>query len=305
MCSVTSAVVSFNTKACLRDCLTTLLANDGPGTVVVVDNGSTDGSIEMVQREFPDAQLIINRSNAGYGAALNRALAVCSSKYLIALNSDTLLPPDMVQKLSEYLDEHTEAAIVAPRLRNADGSLQRSCKRFPATLSWLFDNRLIARVFRSVPLLRDQFLNTWAHDGTRSVPYIVGAAFALRVDAAKQVAGFDESFFMYYEETDLCYRLEAAGWQVHFAPVTDVIHLGGESTKKVRDAMTEEYLVSNVRFYRKHYKGVRLWLALLILKGLVGVRWLRDSIMSRVAASPDDRARAAASAATWRRFVFR
>ena len=128
---VAVAVISFNTRDILRDCLTSVLA-ESPTELVVVDNGSTDGSIEMVRQAFPSARLVVEASNPGYGAASNRAVSECSSSYVFLLNSDTVLPPGTLDAMRGYMERHPRAGMAGPRLVNADGSLQPSCFAFPS-----------------------------------------------------------------------------------------------------------------------------------------------------------------------------
>jgi len=302
MLQTTIAVVNYNTRDRLRECLASIIA-DGPNHVIVVDNSSSDGSAEMVRAEFADVELIANRYNSGYGAALNRALEHVTSQYTIALNGDTVLSLGSVRALETYLNAHPNAVIVGPRLRNGDGSLQRSCRQFPGTLPWLLDNRLLAPVFCRIPLLKSRFLSTWAHDDRRIVPFVTGAAFAMRTDAVRSLGGFDESFFMYYEETDLCYRLSLKGWEIHFSPVTDVIHYACESTNQSPEVMAGEFIVSTIRFYRRHYQGVQLLMALASIKVLLSCRWLRDYVVSVTSRSRQRRCRAAGFVGVWRRFL--
>src|SRR5262249_11131009 len=150
--------------------------------------------------------------------------------YVLLLNSDTLLAPGALAALAQYLDAHPRAAIAGPRLRNADGSLQPSCHPFLGTMQSFLEKSVVARALARLPVVRDHYLlvNS-SHAAPRVVPWVLGAALAIRRSAFDQVGGFDESFFLYAEEVDLCYRLKAAGWEVHFAPVTDVVHVGGAS----------------------------------------------------------------------------
>src|SRR5262249_32929400 len=157
-----------------------------------------------------------NKRNLGYGAAANQAVASCTAEYVLLLNSDTLLSSGALKALGDYLDLHPRAAIVGPRLVNSDGTLQASCYPFAGTLEWFLDNDACVQLIRYVPVLRNHCLRTWSHTYARAVPCVKGAALAIRREAFDAVGGFDESFFMYFEEMDLCHRLEAIGWQVHF-----------------------------------------------------------------------------------------
>lgn len=264
-------VVSYNTREDLRACLRSVAAAR-PGEVVVADNGSTDGSRAMVREQFPAVTLLCLDENPGYGGAANRAIAATSTPYVFLLNSDTLIAPDALAALGAYLDARPGVAIAGPRLRNPDGSLQPSCYPFPGSLRWAFDNDDVGRVLGRIPALREFSLRTWAHSRSRCVPWVKGAALAIRRSAFEDIGGFDTSFFMYHEETDLCYRLAEAGWEVHFAPVTDVAHTGGTSAAQWQREMDAALVESAVHFHRKHYDGAHLWLVTHVWDALTRTR---------------------------------
>ena len=269
------AIVNYNTREHLHACLTTVQP-EAPSEVVIVDNGSSDGSVEMVHANYPFVVLCANKVNLGYGAAANQAIARCTAKYALLLNSDTLLRPGALRALTAYLDSHPRAAIVGPRLVNPDGTLQVSCYPFPTPLNTFVGNTTLSRLIRYVPALRNHYLLTWPHTSDRVVPWVKGAALAVRREAFEAVGGFDESFFMYSEETDLCYRLWSAGWQVHFAPVTSVVHIGGVSTMQVRTDMAVQFFASLKQFYERHYSKVRLIEMVAIVKSIMLLRLLID-----------------------------
>jgi N-acetylglucosaminyl-diphospho-decaprenol L-rhamnosyltransferase len=236
------AIVSYNTREHLRACLESV-APERPAETVVVDNGSTDGSVEMVREEYPEVELI-EAENHGYGAGANRAFAATTAPYVLLLNTDTVLRPGALQALADHLAAHHRAGIVGPRLLNPDGSLQRSCAPFPYPLS---------KLARWLPVGRRTYLPTWSHDAPRVVPYVLGAALALRREAIDAIGGFDERFFMYFEETDLALRLSRHGWETHFTPAAEVAHEGSASTRQLSAPMLLELYRSMTRFYELHH----------------------------------------------------
>jgi GT2 family glycosyltransferase len=271
MSSMSVAIVNHNTREQLLACLATV-EPERPELVVVVDNASTDGSVESVRAKYPWVQVLPNSTNPGFGTAANQAIAGCPSPYVLLLNSDTRLQRGSLQVLTTYLETHPQAAIVGPRLTNLDGTLQVSCFPFETPLYLFLHESMIGSWLRHIPLLRERYLPTWAHDRARVVPWVMGAALAIRKTAFDAVAGFDESFFMYSEEVDLCYRLRKAGWQVHFAPVTDVTHVRYASTNQQPGAMRIWLYRSRMHFYRRHYS----WWRLLLYKAVVIYVMLRD-----------------------------
>jgi N-acetylglucosaminyl-diphospho-decaprenol L-rhamnosyltransferase len=233
----------------------------------------------MVRSKYPWVTLHANDTNLGYGAASNRAIAGCTTQYVLLLNSDTLLEPGALEALSHYLELHPRAAIVGPRLVNSDGTLQASCYPFPTPLDTFLENSICAiflgrLIRRSVPGIRRLYWRTWPHDSAHIVPWVKGAALAIRLEAFNGVGGFDESFFMYFEDADLCYRMKKAGWEIHFAPVTTVVHLGGASTEQVRECMAVQQIHSTDLFYRRHSSRWSISVMTVIMKSLMLVRWI-------------------------------
>ena len=305
------AVVSFGTRDALRACLRSVLSA-GATEVVVADNGSTDGSPEMVARDFPLVTLLVDPTNPGYGAAANVAIASCRAEHVLLLNSDTVLCPGALEALHAYLEAHPRAALVGPRLRNSDGSLQRSCHRFPTPLMTLLD--YYARACGAAPYWVDRTLDRLrgprllrsarvGHDRALPVPWVSGAALAIRRSALHAVGGFDPSYFMYYEEVDLAYRLYHAGWETHFAPVTDVTHLGGASTHQQAGPMFLQEIASALKYFDRHHSVARVAQATIAFRFAMRGKIVADSIRYRLARGDDRKRDVAARLETCRRVL--
>ena len=302
MLPIAVVIVNYNTREHLRACLATVQA-EAPGEVVVVDNASSDHSVDMVRAAYPWVVLHANETNPGSGAAANQAIASCTAKYVLLLNSDILLLPGALQALSTYLDQHPRAAIVGPRLENLDRSLQASCFQFPGTFMWLLDNDYLRPLTRHIPFCRNRFLRTWPYTHNRLVPWVKGAALAIRRKAFEAVGGFDKSFFMYFEETDLCHRLQAIGWEVHFTPVTTILHVGEASTRQYRTDMIAQFIVSRILFFQRCYSGIRLAGLVFIMISSVQARLLRDTVRFFMMHKASKRTRIAADIAAWQRVL--
>jgi GT2 family glycosyltransferase len=281
MSSIAVVIVNYNTRELLRACLASVRAEE-PVEVVVVDNASADGTVEMVAVEYPEVKLYSNKVNSGYGAAANQAIAACAGKYILLLNADTLLKPGTLSVLSAYLDDHPRAAVVGPRLVDSAGILQASSYPFPTPLHTFLENSIIA-VFlgrwirRSVPALGNIYLRTWMHADSRIVPWLKGAALAIRREAFEAVGGFDESFFMYFEDADLCRRLGVSGWESHFTAAATVVHVGGGSTGQCRDEMAVQLFASTLKFYERHSSKLCRAQVVVIMKALMLARWFCGS----------------------------
>jgi GT2 family glycosyltransferase len=298
MNTIAVVIVSYNTCSHLRNCLRTVLSEEA-AEVVVIDNGSTDGTIEMVRTEFPGVTLYVDERNRGYGAAANYAIASCSASYILLLNSDTLLDPGAVREVRQYLEQHPDVGIVGPRLLSLDRSLQPSCYPFPGPLYMLLEESRIGKAIRYIPLLSEHYLYTWSHSHARAVAWVQGSAIAIRRTAFEAVNGFDESFFMYFEETDLCYRLKQAGWQIHFYPAATILHVGGGSTRHYRTQMLVQLFKSTGHFYQKHYPTWRLLQLRLLVIMLMVIKLVRDQLWRYWSRDPSVRRRLAENVKMW------
>ncbi len=252
-------IVSWNTAEILRACLQSL----GPGSdglaldVIVVDNGSQDGSGPIVRRDFPAVRLIQNNQNAGYARANNQGIAASRAPYVLLLNSDTRVPPAALTGLVNFLVSHPDAAAVGPRLVRPDGSPQPYGFGRDPTLSYLLArglNRLLLR----------RYLHDWATDVAQPVDWVSGACLLARRAAIEQAGTLDENMFMYFEDNDWCLRLRQAGWKIYLVPQVQVVHLGGRSMAR-NPAAREAYSQSLRYFYRKHYSPLAQWMLRLLL----------------------------------------
>jgi GT2 family glycosyltransferase len=294
MTTIAMVIVNYNTCKELHSCLASI-ARDDAAEIIVVDNGSTDDSVEMVRACYPHVALIAIATNCGYGAAANQAIEHCHHDYILLLNSDTILAPDSARSLKLYLDQHPQAAIVGPRLTNPDGTLQPSCYPYPTPFNLFLEESLLGRLIAYLPALRNHFLRTWSHDKTRSVPWVLGAALAIRRSAFQAVKGFDPTFFMYFEETDLCMRLGKAGWQTHFAPITTIVHVGGASTSQHYAEMQYRLYCSTKHFYHHHYAGWQLRAYHLAMLPIIAARLVRDALRWRRTRSMPEREKSLAT----------
>jgi GT2 family glycosyltransferase len=271
-------IVNYNTRDLLRACLHSTLA-ENPNQIVVVDNASTDGSAAMVKAEFPSVKLISLEKNIGYGAASNRAVESCYADHILLLNGDILMKPGTLRTLSRYLEAHKFAAVLGPRIYNTDGTLQTSCFYFPTPLQIFLYLSGFYRWIPRIPLLQKRSLQAGSASSARVVPWVLGAALAFRRLTFEAMGGFDESFFMYFEEVDLCQRLSKKGQQIHFAPEAEIIHVGGASTEQERARMNLQYFASLAKYYRKHYPKLFLLELVLMVKFFAFLGLARDFLL--------------------------
>lgn len=287
---VSVVVVSYNTREltlrCLRELIDDLERADLTWEICVVDNASRDDSANAIAREFPDIQLIASPQNLGFGAANNRGFEQTTGEFLFLLNSDAFVKPGAVKKLVEFLRAHPDAGAVGPRLLNADGSLQASCWKFPSPARSWIEAVGVARVLSAHPQLGDYY--RWAHDQTRAVDFVIGAALLVRRAVYQSVGGFDESFFLYAEETDWQKRMKSAGWNVWFTPDAQVTHLGGASGASEKAKVSQLFWQGQERYILKHHGHAGwLWTRAALLVGALA----RAAGFTVLALSPRRRAR--------------
>ena len=255
MMKLSIAIVNWNTRDLLYHCLESVFENlDGiESEVIVVDNGSTDGSADVVRDVFPQVKLIETGENLGFAKANNVAYRHATGEYFLLLNSDTIVLTGALSTLVKFLDEHPDAGAVGAKLFNGDGTLQRSCSPFPTPLTELFDALYLSKIFPNTRLFGRFSMSYWDFNEVRKVDFAGGSCLLLRRNALEDIGLLDEGYFMYTEEADLCYRLKQNGWAVYFEPQAWIIHYGGQSSRLDVNRTSVQLCQSKYRFMRKHY----------------------------------------------------
>lgn len=265
-------ILNWNTRDDLRRALQSIVDSRPCVSVEVlaVDNASEDDSVAMVQAEFPSVRVIQNETNLGFGAGNNRGIRHASGRYVLFLNSDTIVTEGAWDSLVAYADTRPDAGVFGPKLLNGDGSLQLSCRSFPNLGTGFFRNTPLGRLFPKNRFTRDYMLSGWDHNSPRDVDWVSGSALMIRRRLLEELGGFDEGFFMYCEDVDLCYRAHLAGAAVAYYPGAVIYHLIGRSSDLVPTRMTYEFHRSMYRFYIKHYRAnTPIYVRPFILPGLV------------------------------------
>lgn len=268
---LTISIVSFNTRDYLERCLRAVAATCGSLRVqtIVVDNASKDGSAAMVTNEFPAVEIIANTRNCGFAAANNQAIAKARGRHVLLLNPDTEVRPGALQHLVGFLDAHPQAAAVGAQLRNPDGSIQPSARRFPRFATAMHSHTLLGRLRLFKNADNRHRMRDFGFDQQRQVDQPSGAALAIRRSAFDKVGMLDERYFMFYEEVDFCRRLATAGLPVYFEPASVIVHHRGKSRQQVESELYPIRLQSLLHYLRK-FAGRRTTAAFnLIFKPLV------------------------------------
>jgi len=268
MTDLSIIIVNWNTSALLEACLRSIYdhASSLSLEVLVVDNGSSDGSAALVRARFPKVWLIANAENVGFARANNQGIQASRGRYVMLLNSDTEVQTGALDTLVRFLENHPAVAAAGPYLLNSDGSLQPSCHPVltPEREFWR-----LAFLDELLPLATYP-MGRWDAHTPRPVEVIKGACLVIRRAALEQIGLLDERYFIYSEEMDLCLRLARAGWQLYWVPEARVVHHGAASTKQVAETMYLELYRSKLQFQAKFFGR---W-GVLRFKGLVGLAYL-------------------------------
>jgi N-acetylglucosaminyl-diphospho-decaprenol L-rhamnosyltransferase len=260
---VSVIVVTFNGMPWMERCLESVAGAD---ELIVVDHGSTDGTLELVRERFPRVR-VIEQENRGMGGGNTAGMRLAAGRYFLLLNSDAWVVDRGVDELVRLADARPDAAVVGPRLRNVDGSLQRSVRAFPTLWRLATEYLFLRKLAPRTNALNALYGGSFDHNSVKEVDWLYGACLLVRREAADAVGLFDEDFFMFSEEVDWCYRFRAAGWKVLFDPAAEVVHVGGASHG---GRMYRENVRGHLRFFAKHYGMAQAERARKLL--LLGVR---------------------------------
>jgi hypothetical protein len=218
---------------------------------VVVDHGSTDGTLDLVRERFPGVR-IVEQENRGLAAGWNRGIRETSAPFVVVLNADAWPVDDAAEHLVAFAEEHERAGFVAPRLLNPDGTLQPSVRAFPTPWRLATEYLFLRKLAPRSRALNAFYGAGFRHDEVREIDFAKAAGFLLRRTAFDEVGPFDEEFFLFSEETDWCYRLREAGWKSYFYPGAEIVHVGGASWRAESATLFTEQVRGHLRFLAKH-----------------------------------------------------
>ncbi len=271
--AVSVVIVSWNTRDMLLDTLASFLPLAGVDCeLIVVDNASSDDSCEAVAARHPEARILRNERNEGFAAGVTRGLRAARHPWVLLLNPDTLVVDDAIPHLLAYAEAHPEAGIIGPRVLNRDGTLQHSRFRFPSLLNLLLQATYLYKLFPRSSFLARETLPEVGASEPAAVDAVSGCCFLVRQEVIERVGVLDEQYFMYFEETDLCRRCRDAGFEVHYAPVGEIVHFGGGASRLARRRNFLEFRRSALRYFRKHHGRAAAELARALLLAFLLVR---------------------------------
>jgi len=251
-------IVNYNVREFTEQCLRSLFADldDRPFEIFVVDNASTDGSVEYLRSSFPQITLIANEVNVGFGAANNQALKRSNGKYLLVLNPDTIVQKNSLKALIQVLEQNPKVGAVGPKLVDQNGRFDKTSKRGLPT-PWVAFSRLsgLARLFPKSKIFGKYDLLYLDPDITHEVDVLQGACMMVRCEVYDQIGGFDEAFFMYGEDIDWCHRILQAGWKIIYSPTAIITHFRGESTRRSSIDRDKAFYGAMRIYAHKHFTG--------------------------------------------------
>lgn len=276
------AIVNWNTADLLELALDSLLKN-AEGLclqVLVADNASSDDSAERVRRRFPHVTLVETGANLGFARAHNLLLQRVDAPFHVLLNSDVTVPPGLLRGLLHTFAAQPKTGIIGPQMRDEQGTIQFSCRRFPTLLRQACQASGLAWLFPHSSLLNGTLMSHFDHRRSQPVDQVIGACFALRTELLQAIGRLDDSFFMYYEEVDFCRRAAQAGYATWFDADHHAIHLGGASANRVKELTVRRMMRSMRHYFHKHH-GAWTWLPLLLFLSLEVVTRSLQALLRR------------------------
>jgi hypothetical protein len=269
-------VVNYNTAKLLQPMFDALRQSNSADLTryLVVDNASADNSLERLESVCPEALLLVNENNVGFGRANNQLVEHLQGKYALLINTDAFVAADTLKKTLDYMEAHPDCGVLGVRLVGREGDLQPSCRYFPTPLNVFLSRTGLERFFPVVKRVDDM---DWDHASVRECDWVPGCYYLIRREVIDQIGLFDPRYFLYYEEVDHCKRVKQAGWKVVYYPDTTVVHIGGESAKTVVELnavsrqIPKMQIESELLYFRKHHglPGLALHMFLVCLGDLI------------------------------------
>ncbi len=250
-------IVNYNTKKLTMDCIQSVLNSklNFQYEIFVVDNASSDGSVEQIKSEFPHVHVISNKENVGFSKANNQAIKACSSRYVLLLNSDTIVNENTLDEMISYMDEETNVGAVGCEVNLPDGTLDKACHRgFPTPEASLYYMIGLAKKFPNSPKYNSYHKSYMNMHEVHDIDCLVGAFMMVRREAFEQVGLLDEDFFMYGEDIDWCYRIKEANWRIVYNPTVSIVHYKGASSRRKPFKIVYEFHRAMYLFHKKHFK---------------------------------------------------
>jgi len=269
---VSVVLVNYNSGRLLRDALESILGGEKKDNIeiIVIDNNSRDSSLEEARRLFPQVTYIINRKNFGFSKAVNQGLRTAKAEAVLLLNPDTAIGSKTLQEMADFLDKSPRTGIIGPKLLNPDGTRQLSCRSFPGIENAIFNRYSpLTRIFPGNKFSRKYLLSRSEDSQLKEVDWVSGACMMIKKFLLDEIGLFDENFFMYCEDIDICLRAKKAGWEVYYLPQTQAVHQIRNGKRRASLKSIIDHHLSMYKFYKKHYTKNRFMFNFFTSLGLV------------------------------------
>ncbi|AOZ93314.1 glycosyltransferase family 2 protein [Paenibacillus crassostreae] len=289
-------IVNYNTCKLTLDCLQSVFASKTRYTfeVILIDNHSTDSSVESISLEYPQVTINANQDNTGFAKANNQGMEIASGRYVLLLNSDTIIQEDTLQTMITFMDENPSVGASGCKVILPDGTLDKACRRgFPTPSASFYYAFGISRLFPDHPKFNQYQLGHLDPNDAYPIDCLVGAFMMVRRETITEVGVLDETFFMYGEDIDWCYRIKQAGWGIHYYPLTTIVHLKGGSARRRPTKIIYEFHRAMAIFHHKHYKARYPWVINSVIYTGIGLKftlaWLKNKLTrNKPASQPAD-----------------
>lgn len=252
-------IVNWNTKDLLRDCLDSIYkeTKNINFETFVVDNASQDKSAQMVRKNFPQVRLIQNQKNVGFSCANNQAVKLAKGKYILVLNSDTIILERALERAVQIINGRPEIGILAPKTLNKDGSIQKTIRSDPKLLTQLFFPTKIKKIFPHWKALKEYYCDDFDYEKESEIKQAQGSFLLIKRGIIEKIGLFDEKFFIWFEEVDFCLRARKASFKILYSPDLKIIHYGGESFSQINTIKKQVLYSRSLLYY--FYKNKPKW----------------------------------------------
>ncbi|MEB3103758.1 glycosyltransferase family 2 protein [Ferviditalea candida] len=285
---VSIIIVNFNTCELTLNAIQSVFQSrtDYSYEIILIDNASTDGSVDRIRKEYPSVHLIVNRDNLGFSKANNQGIRAASGRYILLLNSDTVMQPETLDVMVRFMEDHPEVGAGGCKVVLPDGTLDRACRRgFPTPLASFYYAFGFSRLFPRHPRFNQYQLSYLDPDQDYPVDSLMGAFMLVRKETIDQVGQLDEDFFMYGEDIDWCYRIKHGGWHVYYYPYTTIIHYKRASSRNKPFKIIYEFHRAMLLFHNKHYKRKYAWWVNLLVYLGIGIKFVSAFLSSKLSLS--------------------
>lgn len=277
-------IVTFNSEEFIKECIDSIYnqTKRSEFEILLIDNNSSDNTIKIVYKEFPDVRIIRNTKNTGFASANNKGIKRAYGDYLLFLNPDTYLVNDALSVMKEFLQKNRMSGCAGARLEYYNDKFQLSCRKFPNVINVFFGRKSVFRhFFPRNPISRDYMMENLDYSKIQEVDWVMGAAMMIKMDVLKEIGLFDERYFLFVEDTDLCYRMRREGYLIHYLPEAIIKHYHGGSVRKKFNVSQMYHNLSMYKFFKKYNfknKPLELFLYMGIIIRLLSV-FIVDNII--------------------------